>query len=117
MEAEKLMQEFSHRAIIRGGEFYLPKDFTEAFLRRADESDVAVTGAEAAILEENATVSQFDLILDLYTIHASDWESFRRECNKESQQFLASLPTRPNLYVSFALVDRTEWMQGRNTTP
>ena len=112
MEAEKLLDEFASQGTTRGGEFYLPREITVPFARRADELGVAIIGAEAAILEDSGTIPQSHLILDLSSVHSPEWETYRRECNRESEMFLAALPERLRLYVSFVLIGRTEWFQG-----
>lgn len=108
MDSDTFLREAAGDGIARGGELYIPVAGAAAFLKRIADADLVILGIEAMSIEARITRAYLDLILDLSDIDDRDWPAARRESIAEAEQFLASLPDRPSLHVTFTLRSREE---------
>jgi hypothetical protein len=106
MTEAELLRTFAQRGVARGNELYLRPADALALLHEYDAHGFAVVGAEAAVLQDAATVPRADLIADFSDRAAMDWESYRRQCTIWSRAYLDELPAVENLYVTLVAIDR-----------
>jgi hypothetical protein len=106
MTEAELLRMFAQRGVSRESELYLRPADALALLHEYDAHGFAVVGAEAAVLQDAATIPRPDLIADVSDAAAMDWESYRRQCTTWSRAYLDELPAVENLYVTLVAVDQ-----------
>jgi hypothetical protein len=106
MTEAELLRTFAQRGVVRGNELYLRPADALALLYEYDAYGFAVVGAEAAVLQDAATIPRVDLIADFSDADAGNWESYKRQCTIWSRTYLDELPAVENLYVTLVAIDR-----------